>query len=58
MESVPEMAFAGAVKTSPASSAKLIRKSPNRFAGSKILTSLIYVRHFEELTHLNPRTAQ
>ena len=54
----PETALAGAAEIKPANSEKLIRKRPDRFALGKILTSLIYVRDYEDLTHRNPRTTQ
>jgi hypothetical protein len=54
----PETAPAGVAPISPANSAKLSTKSPDRFALGKILTSLIYVSECEELAHRNPRTTQ
>ena len=54
----PDTALAGVAPITPANSAKLIKKSPDLFALGKILTSLIYVFHNEDLAHLNPRTTQ
>jgi hypothetical protein len=54
----PGTALAGVAPISPANSAKLIKKSPELFVLGKILTSLIYVFHNEDLAHRNPRTTQ
>jgi hypothetical protein len=54
----PGTALAGVAPISPANNVKLIKKSPKLFALGKILTSLIYVFHNEDLAHRNPRTTQ
>jgi len=54
----PGTALAGVAPISPANSAKLIKKSPELFVLGKILTSLIYVCHNDDLAHRNPRTTQ